>query len=111
MACALALIFVSEVGSQSGVHEEMRRIRTLYSIMLTHFSTPTSHMSNTRLSYMRTNTKPSGRFFVLCPMTNKLASFFCAQNSSEDASSNGLTVFFLENDIAFGRLRAIYQDG
>ena len=80
------------------------------SFMLIHFSMPTSHISSSRLSYMRTKTIPSGRFFVLCPTTNRLASFFCAQNSNEEASSKGLTVFFLEKEIAFGRLSAICED-
>jgi len=45
------------------------------------------------------------------PTMNMLASFFCAQNSSDDASSNGRTVFFLLNEIASGRFRAIYIVG
>src|SRR5882672_8481920 len=83
-------------------------IYTLNLSILTNLSTPTSHISNTRPSKVLANTSPSGLFFVLCPRTNRLVSFFCAQNSSEEASSKGRTKFFLEKEIAFGCLRAIY---
>jgi hypothetical protein len=76
--------------------------------MLTNPSTPTSHISNTAPSNIRTNVIPFGRFFVLCATTNIDASFFAAQNSIDDGSSNGRIVFFLENEIACGRFRDIY---
>ena len=70
-------------------------------------------MSNTRPSYIRTNVRPFGRFFVVCPTTKIDASFLEAQNSNEDievvAESNGWIGFFLENEIAFGRLSAIWK--
>lgn len=71
---------------------------------------PNSHMSSTRSSYVRTKINPSGRFFVLCPTTNIEASFLLAQNDKDEASSNGRIGFFLENDMACGRLRAIYDN-
>jgi hypothetical protein len=37
------------------------------------------------------------------------ASFLCAQNPSDVASSKGCTTFFLENEIACGRLSAIFM--
>jgi hypothetical protein len=80
--------------------------RTLNAAMLTNPSTPSSHMSNTRVSNVRAITSPFGRFLVDCPSTNIDASFFCAQNSNEDASSNGRTSFFFENEIAWGFLSA-----
>lgn len=75
--------------------------------MLTKLVTPTSHMSKTRPSNIRTNVSPSGLFLVSWPITNRLASFFDAQKSSEAASSNGCISFFLEKEIAFGRFKAI----
>lgn len=57
--------------------------------MLTNLSIPSSHMSNTLESNVRAITIPAGLFFVDWPITNMEASFFCAQNSSDDASSNG----------------------
>ena len=65
-------------------------------------------MSKSLLSNMRAMVRPSGRFFVLCPSTKMDASFLCAQNSSDVASSNGCTTFFFENDIVCGRLSAIF---
>src|SRR6266851_1034441 len=65
-------------------------------------------MSKSFPSNMRAIVRPFGRFFVLCPSTNIDASFLCAQNSSDAASSNGRTTFFFENEIANGRLSAIF---
>src|SRR4051812_40183949 len=82
-------------------------MRTVKTFMLTNESTPTSHMSRTRPSNILANTSPFGRFFVDWPITKKEASFFLAQNSRDERSSNGRMIFFLENDMALGRLRAI----
>jgi len=57
---------------------------TFSSFMLTKFSTPTSHMSNNRLSKVLAKTRLSGRFLELWPTTNIEASFFRAQNSNEE---------------------------
>jgi hypothetical protein len=79
--------------------------------MLVQLSTPTSIISSTRPSYIRTNVRPFGLFLVVCPTTKSDASFLDAQNSREDievvAESNGWIGFFFENEMAFGRFRAI----
>lgn len=79
--------------------------QTLNWSMPTYLSTPNSHISSTLPSNILTSTSPLGRFLVLCPYTKKPASFLPAQNSKDFASSNGRTVFFLENDLELGRLR------
>lgn len=83
----------------------------LNSFMLVQLSTPTSIMSSTRPSYILTNVRPFGLFLVVCPTTKSDASFLDAQNSREDievvAASNGWITFFFENEMAFGRFRAI----
>ena len=85
--------------------------QTLNSFILFQLSTPTSIMSSTRPSYIRTKVRPFGLFLVVCPTTKRDASFLDAQNSSEDievvAESNGWIGFFFENEMAFGRFRAI----
>jgi hypothetical protein len=74
--------FVNEVDGQ-----------TLNSLILFQLSTPTSIMSSTRPSYIRTKVRPFGLFLVVCPTTKSDASFLDAQNSSEDievvVESNG----------------------
>lgn len=75
--------------------------------MLTNLSTPTSTMSSTFPLNIRVNVRLSGRFLLLCPMTNIEASFLLAQNSKDEASSNGRTVFFLEKEMASGLFSAI----
>ena len=80
--------------------QDGEQARTLKLSRLTNLSMPTSRMSSTFPSNMRTNVRPSGLFFVLWATTNMDASFLLAQNSSEDGSSNGRIVFFFENEIA-----------
>lgn len=75
--------------------------------MLTNLSTPTSTMSSTFPLNIRANVRLSGRFLLLCPMTNIEASFLFAQNSKDETSSNGRTVFFLEKEMASGLFSAI----
>jgi hypothetical protein len=55
---------------------------------------------------MRVKIRSCGRFFECRPVMRSAASFFCAKNSRDEASSNGWMAFFLEKLIAFGRLRA-----
>jgi hypothetical protein len=83
---------------------------TLKSAIGIKFLTPTSHISNTFPSNVRTSVMPLGRFLVEVPTTKKVASFFEDQNSNEEipSGSNGWITFFLENEMACGRLSAIY---
>jgi hypothetical protein len=73
------------------------------------FSTPSSIMSRTRPSNIRVKIKSFGRFFECRPVTNRLASFFCAKNSNEEGESNGWISFFLEKFIACGRFNAYFH--
>jgi len=70
------------------------------------FSTPSSIISSTRPSNIRVKIRSFGLFLECRPVTNRLASFFCAKNSSEAGESNGWMSFFLEKFIACGRLSA-----
>jgi hypothetical protein len=58
--------------------------RTFNCFILTKFSTPTSHISNKRLSKVLAKMRLSGRFLEFWPTTNIEASFFRAQNSNEE---------------------------
>jgi hypothetical protein len=84
---------------------------TLISFMATIFSIPSSIISRTRPSNVRTKVNPFGRFLLCDPTTKSEASFFPLKNSSEltpwdGSASKGWMGFFLLKLMEWGSLRA-----